>query len=290
MKEILILSGKGGTGKTSVTCALGFFVKENDVLVDCDVDAADMHILLNPDFSEKHEFHSGKECEVDENKCTLCGVCADNCHYNAISLSERSAVINKTECESCLLCYRLCPEDAIKAEDSHCGEYYVSNTRINRMLVHARLKSGADNSGKLVSTVRTLAKQKANESGADLILIDGPPGIGCPVIAAMTGVGFVVLVSEPTVSGFSDLKRIVELIAHFKIKAGCIINKSTVNEELKKEIKSFCMDNNVELLGEIPYTKKFYKALVEKKSVIETDENLKEKFKDIWEKINSIIK
>jgi len=289
MKEILILSGKGGTGKTSITAALSYFLKENDIIVDADVDAADMHKLLAPDNNEKFEFYSGKECSVIEKKCTLCGICAENCHYNAIMLDEKSAKIDNIECESCLLCYNLCPEEAIIAKDSHCGEYYISNTKINRKLIHAKLKSGADNSGKLVSTVRTVAKQKGNENDSDIILIDGPPGIGCPVIAAMTGVKYVVLVTEPTLSGFSDIKRIIDLINHFKIKAGCIINKATINENVKNEIENFCKENNVEIIGKIPYTKKFYTALVSKKSIVETDVDFRNEFKKMWRKIQKAI-
>ncbi len=285
MKEILILSGKGGTGKTSVTASLSFFLSNKDIIVDCDVDAADMHILLSPDYKEKFEFYSGKECEVIKEKCTLCGICAENCHYNAITLNEKSAKIDSLECESCLLCYNLCPEEAIIAKDSHCGEYYISNTRIDKLLVHAKLKSGADNSGKLVSTVRTVAKQKGSENKSDIILIDGPPGIGCPVIAAMTGVSYVVLVTEPTISGYSDLRRIIELVNHFKIKAGCIINKSSINIDIKKDIEEFCENNNVKLLGEIPYSKDFYKALVMKKAIVEINEDMKENFRKIWNKV-----
>lgn len=285
MNEILVISGKGGAGKTSITAGLSFFLNNNDIIADCDVDAADMHILLEPDFKEKFDFFSGKECYVHENKCSGCGICEENCHYNAIKVENGIAKIDENECEHCLLCYNLCPENAISSKDMHCGEYFISNTRINKKLVHARLFSGADNSGKLVSTVRSEARKLAQAQKSDFILIDGPPGIGCPVIASITGVKYAVLVTEPTLSGFSDLKRVIEIINHFKIKSGCIINKSTINKQLTENIKQFCNENNISILGELEYNKKFYLALTEKKSILEIDENYKDKFRNIWNKI-----
>ncbi len=286
MREILILSGKGGTGKTSITAAFSFFLEKNDIIVDCDVDAADMHILLAPDKSSSFDFYSGKECRVVEKMCNLCNICVENCHYHAISIRGDSAYIDPLECEKCLLCYNLCPQKAIEANENRCGEYYISNTRLGKKLVHAVLEPGADNSGKLVSTVRTTAKIIAKESNSNTILIDGPPGIACPVIAAMSGVNFVVLVTEPTISGFSDLQRVAELINHFKIRSGCIINKASINREIKRDIERFCGESGIELLGEIPYSKKFYQALVQKRSVVETDEELRKSLESIWFKIN----
>ncbi len=290
MKEILVISGKGGAGKTSVATALSFFINRNDIIVDCDVDAADMHILLHPDYSQKFDFFSGKECEVISDKCSGCGICEENCHYSAIKVINNIASIDQLECEHCLLCYNVCPENAIKVSDMHCGEYFISNTRTGKTLVHARLFSGADNSGKLVSTVRTEAKKVAQSKKSDFILIDGPPGIGCPVIASITGINYAVLVTEPTLSGLSDLKRVVEIVNHFKVKSGCIINKATINIEIKKEIEKFCSESNIPILGEISYNKNFYSALTEKKSIVEIDEGFKKIFKNIWEKILNEIK
>jgi MinD superfamily P-loop ATPase len=285
MKEILVISGKGGAGKTTVTAAFSFFLNQNDVIVDCDVDAADMHILFEPDYNEKFDFFSGKDCFVDEAKCTGCGICEENCHYNAIKVISGKAQIDALECEHCLLCYNLCPENSIEVKEMHCGKYFISNTRTGKRLVHANLFSGADNSGKLVSTVRNEAKKVAQKQNSEFILIDGPPGIGCPVIASITGVKYTILVTEPTMSGFSDLKRVVEITKHFKIKAGCVINKASINREIKSEIEKFCIENNISILGELPYSKKFYVALTEKKSIIEIDEEFKEVFSDIWKKI-----
>ncbi len=285
MKEILVISGKGGAGKTSVAAALSFFLQKNDVIVDCDVDAADMHILFEPDYKERFDFFSGKECEVIKDKCSGCGICEENCHYSAIKVIDGKASIDNLECEHCLLCHNLCPENAIKVKEMHCGEYFISNTRTDKILVHAKLFSGADNSGKLVSTVRNEAKKVAQQQNSDFILIDGPPGIGCPVIASVTGVKYAVLVTEPTVSGFSDLTRVVDVINHFNVKSGCIINKATINEDLKLKIEKFCKENNISILGELPYNKKFYEALTEKKSIVEIDNELNKNFKEIWKKV-----
>ncbi len=285
MKEILVISGKGGAGKTSVAAAISFFLNNKDIIADCDVDAADMHILLAPDYKEKNDFFSGKECKVISQKCSGCGICEENCHYNAIKTVDGKAVIDELECEHCLLCYRLCPENAVEINEMHCGEYFISNTRIGKKLVHAKLFSGADNSGKLVSTVRSEARKLAQKQNSDIILIDGPPGIGCPVIASITGITYAILVTEPSVSGYSDLIRVLEIVKHFNVKSGCIINKSTVNLEIKNKIETFCSENGVSVLGEIPYNKKFYTALTEKKSIVETDEKIKANFQKIWDKV-----
>ena len=285
MNEIVVISGKGGAGKTSVTAALNFLLNKNDVIVDCDVDAADMHIILQPDMKEKFDFFSGKDCIVNIEKCSGCAICEENCYYGAIKVEDGKAKINYLECEHCLLCYNLCPEGAIDTKDMHCGEYYISNTRTDRKLVHAKLFAGADNSGKLVSTVRSEARKLAQQQNSDIILIDGPPGIGCPVIASITGVKYAILVTEPTLSGFSDFKRVLEIIEHFNVKCGCIINKATINKRLTEEIKDFSKHNNISILGELPYDKKFYVALTEKKSIFEIDEDYKEYFKKIWIKL-----
>ena len=283
MEEILILSGKGGTGKTTYTAAFSFFLNRNDIIVDCDVDAADMHIILEPEIEEEYDFFSGKECEVIEEKCSGCGICVDNCNYNAIEIINDKAKIDHIECEHCLLCYRICPENAIEVKDALQGKYFISKSRTENKLIHAKLNPGADNSGKLVSTIRTLAKKIAKELNAKTILIDGPPGVGCPVIASVSGVKKVVFITEPTKSGIHDLERVYELAKHFGVKSHVIINKSTINEEITKKIEDFCIKNNIHLLGKIPYDKKFYNALIQKKSIVEIDENYKKIFLKMWE-------
>ena len=285
MDEILILSGKGGTGKTTITSAFSFYLDKNDIIVDCDVDAADMHIILEPAIEEEFDFYSGKECEVIEEKCTGCGICKENCNYKAIEIINNKAKINHIECEHCLLCYRLCPENAIKTEEALQGKYFISTARTGNKLIHAKLIPGADNSGKLVSTIRTLAKKKAKELNSKIILIDGPPGVGCPVIASISGVKKVVFVTEPTKSGIHDLKRVYELAKHFAVKPFVVINKATINEKNTERIENYCKENNIDILAKIPYDKKFYNALVEKKSIVEIDKEYKEIFKEIFKKI-----
>ena len=283
MEEILILSGKGGTGKTTYTAAFSFFLNKNGIIIDCDVDAADMHIILEPEIEEEYDFFSGKECEVIEEKCSGCKICAENCNYNAIEIINGTAKINHIECEHCLLCYRICPENAIEVKDALQGKYFVSKARTANKLIHAKLNPGADNSGKLVSTIRTLAKKTAKELNSETILIDGPPGVGCPVIASVSGVKKVVFITEPTKSGIHDLERVYELAKHFGVKSFAIINKSSINEKISKKIEDFCIKNNIYLLGKIPYDKKFYNALIQKKSIVEIDENYKKIFLKMWE-------
>ncbi len=283
MEEILILSGKGGTGKTTYTAAFSFFLNKNDIIVDCDVDAADMHIILEPIIEEEFDFYSGKDCEVIENKCTGCGICEENCNYNAIKVVNGKAKITHLDCEHCLLCYRICPENAIKVKDALQGKYFISKARTENKLIHAKLNPGADNSGKLVSTIRTLAKKIAKKLNSEHILIDGPPGVGCPVIASISGVKKVIFITEPTKSGIHDLMRVYELAKHFAVKSYVIINKATINKNLTEKIEKFCKENNIILLGKVPYDKKFYKALIEKKSIVEIDENYKKIFLKMWE-------
>ena len=282
MNEILILSGKGGTGKTTFASAFTFFLNKKDIVVDCDVDAADMHIILQPEIKEKFDFFSGKDCFILNDKCTGCGICSENCNYNAIKITDGKANINHLDCEHCLLCYRLCPENAINVKDALQGVYFISASRTGNTLIHAKLKPGADNSGKLVSTIRTLAKKIAKEKKSETILIDGPPGVGCPVIASISGVKIVIFITEPTKSGLHDLERVYELAKHFAVKPFVIINKSTINREISEKIKNFCQKQNITILGEIPYNKKFYNALIQKKSIIEIDENFSKMFEKMW--------
>ncbi len=285
MNEILIVSGKGGTGKTTFTAAFSFFLEKNDIILDCDVDAADMHILLEPNVIEEFDFYSGKYCKVIKDKCIGCGICEENCYYNAIKIIEGKAHIDHYDCEHCLLCYRICSENAIKIEDALQGKYFVSKARTGNIFVHARLIPGADNSGKLVSTIRTLAKKYGQNNKSKFILIDGPPGIGCPVIASISGVKAVVFIAEPSKSGLHDLMRVVELTKYFNVKLFAIINKFNINDKITDAIKEFCIEKDITLLGKVPYSKKFYRALTEKKSIVEIDKDFNKLFRNFWEKI-----
>lgn len=280
-KSIVIISGKGGTGKTSVTGAFAVLAKDA-VLADCDVDAPDLHLILSPKIKHEEEFISGKTAIIDPEKCTSCGKCKEACVFDAIS---ESFVVDPVSCEGCGVCAFVCPENAAIMKPADCGVWFISDTRAGPM-AHACLHPGKENSGKLVSLVRTKALEVAKEKGLKLIIIDGPPGIGCPVIASIGGNDLAVIVTEPTLSGLSDLKRVVALAAHFKIPAAVVINKYNINEEISNQIKDYCGDNNVSALGTITYDAIMTKAQLEAKSVVEYGENtIANEIRDIWQKL-----
>lgn len=255
-KEIVVISGKGGTGKTSLAASFAALARDA-VLADCDVDAADLHLLLRPDILERGPFISGCVATIDPEECAGCGTCYYHCRFRAIS---RTAVgngppryeIDPFRCEGCGVCEHFCPSLAITLEDRNCGEWFTSRTAYGQM-VHARLAIASENSGKLVTFVRNEARRRARASGAGLILIDGPPGVGCPVIASVTGASFVVVVTEPTVSGEHDLDRVLDLAAHFRIPAGVIVNKWDINADMTAAIEREAADRGAALLGRTPY-------------------------------------
>ncbi len=258
IKELVVISGKGGTGKTSIVAALANLLN-NKVLADCDVDAADLHLVLNPTLTEQEEFWSGKSASINSDKCTRCGKCLELCRYGAIS---KNFVIDKVACEGCGVCYYFCPAEAIDFTENMCGHMYVSTTSQGPM-VHARLGIAEENSGKLVTMVRNKAREIAEEKGLDTILIDGPPGIGCPVIASITGANFVIAITEPTLSGIHDLERVAGLAKHFDIPLSVIINKSDINKEMSQHIKDKCNEMKINVLGEIPYDEAITKAQIQ---------------------------
>ncbi len=249
MKEIVVLSGKGGTGKTTMLGALAFLA-ENKVLADCDVDAADLHLLLAPRPRSENEFRSGVKARVLEELCSGCGAC-DLCQFEALTLNEK-AFVDPLACEGCGVCAYFCPEEAIVLDENHCGTWYISDTDYGP-LVHAQLFAGEENSGRLVSLVKTQARDLAEETGAELILVDGAPGIGCPVIASLANTDIILAVTEPTQSGWHDLERVLDLADHFKVKAFVCINKWDLNQEMAEEIEHSCRRKKVEVLGRIPF-------------------------------------
>ncbi|MFH2124242.1 MAG: 4Fe-4S binding protein [Pseudomonadota bacterium] len=253
MKEIVILSGKGGTGKTSLVGSLAFLA-ENKVLVDCDVDAADLHLLLDPKPRSRHEFRSGVKARVLSDQCSGCGTCVDLCQFEAITMDPvgPTALMNPLSCEGCGVCAHFCPEQAIVLDENYCGNWFISDT-VYGPLVHAQLFAGEENSGKLVAFVKRQARELAEETGADLILIDGAPGIGCPVIASLSGVDTVLAVTEPTQSGWHDLERVLDLALHFKLQSFVCINKWDLHPEMTAAIVSACGERGVEVLGHIPF-------------------------------------
>jgi MinD superfamily P-loop ATPase len=290
MKEIVVISGKGGTGKTSSTASFAVLGGSDVIVADCDVDAADMHLLLKPDFEFSEEFYSGEIAYIEQSKCIGCGKCAEVCRFDAISFINSQYFINPLSCEGCGYCSQVCPASAIINKSRLSGKWFVSNIKTGSKMVHARLDIGADNSGKLVAKVKNEAKKLASEESKPFILIDGSPGIGCPVVSSLSGANFVVLVVEPSVSGVHDLKRVYQVVKNFNIKAGCIINKANLNPEKHQEIKDFLLEENISHLADILYDENFTKAMVNGMTIIEYDQNeLKEILSQTWEKIKILL-
>ncbi len=285
MKELTIISGKGGTGKTTVTAAFATLA-ENKVLADCDVDAADLHLILTPKELARNDFIGGRAPRINYDKCSKCGECFRLCRYDAISFSEETGPeINEFACDCCALCAWACPEKAISMLDTVNGRWFISATRAGKM-VHARLGIGEDNSGKLVALVRRQSKQIAETDKLDLIINDGPPGIGCPVTAAITGVDLVLIVTEPTLSGIHDMERVHGLCRHFDIPALICINRYDLNLINTRKIRNYCRENNLELVGEIPLDPVVNKAQVARQSVAEYDCGLvSQVVREMWKKI-----
>jgi MinD superfamily P-loop ATPase len=289
MKEIVIISGKGGTGKTSITSSLAMLEKQNAVVADCDVDAADMHLLLKPDFANKEDFYSGEMATIDQEKCIRCGKCKKICRFDAIDLTDQTFTIKELDCEGCGYCARICPTLAIRMEPALSGRSYISQTKINTTLVHAELAIGADNSGKLVTKVKTTAKQLAEKEQVDFTIVDGTPGIGCPVTASLTGADYAIIVTEPTVSGIHDMLRVHELVQNFRIPVGIIINKYDLNPEKSNEIERFIEENQMDYLGKFNYEENFTKSMTQGQTIVEYDEKLKSQMEDIWSKVKSLL-
>jgi len=280
MKEIVIISGKGGTGKTSIIAAFASLV-ENKVLCDADVDAADLHLIMDPEIKEHHDFESGRTAIINLDKCTECGLCRDLCRWDAIS---EDFVVDSIECEGCGVCYYFCPEKAIDFPLNTCGEWYLSETRFGPM-AHARLGIAEENSGKLVTLIRQEGKKLAEKNNLDLLLTDGPPGIGCPVIASLGGATAVLIVTEPTVSGRHDMERVAELAAFFKIPAMMCVNKFDLNPSAGEAIEAFARERDISVIGRVPFDPVFTKAMVQGKTIVEFDGRSEgcRAVKDIWE-------
>ena len=291
MKEIVVISGKGGTGKTSIVASFAALAN-NAVLADCDVDAADLHLVLEPYVKENHDFSGGKLASIVMEKCIGCGRCEEVCNFDAALFNGpandvvgRTYTIDAIACEGCGVCVHFCPVDAIEFKDAINGQWFVSDTRFGPM-VHARLGIAEENSGKLVSLIRKQAKRIANEQNRDLIIVDGAPGIGCPVIASIGAADLVLVVTEPTISGQHDLNRVIELTEHFKIPTAVCINKYDINIEIAKAIEREAQEQNLEVVGKIAYDIAVTKAQIAAKSIVEYSNNgLKGQIVSLWESI-----
>ena len=291
MKELVVISGKGGTGKTSIVAAFASLAK-NAVLADCDVDAADLHLVLEPDVKQTSDFSGGKQASIISEKCNGCGKCKDLCKFDAINLDgpandivAKTFTVDHVSCEGCKVCVEFCPVDAIEFNDSINGQWFISETRFGTM-VHAKLGIAEENSGKLVFLIRKETKRIAEEQKKDLIIVDGSPGIGCPVIASITGADLVLIITEPTLSGKHDLERVAELAAGFKIPTLVAINKFDLNSDMADQIEKDVLKRNIKVVGKIRYDKAFTKAQIMKTSVVEyTSGAVTEDVKALWRNV-----
>ena len=282
MKELVVISGKGGTGKTSLMAAFASLAK-NKALCDADVDAADLHLLTDPEIKERHDFQGGNTAVINPDKCTECGLCRDLCRFDAVSEAFK---VDPIECEGCGVCVDFCPERAIDFPVNICGEWFISDTRFGPM-VHARLGIAEENSGKLVTVVRQEAKKLAEKNKLDLLLTDGPPGIGCPVIASIGGATALLIVAEPTVSGLHDMERVAQLAAHFKVPGMVCVNKFDLNPEQTQAIEKLAKEIKVTVVGRIPFDPVFTKSMVQGKTIFEyqTESNIGQTVQQVWDNI-----
>ena len=284
MKEIVVLSGKGGTGKTSVVGSLAALAREK-VMADCDVDAADLHLLLSPSVKEENEFWSGQVAVIDNEKCIECGLCQDLCRFDAIDDYE----VDPISCEGCGFCSHVCPVEAITMKESLSGHWFVSDSRYGP-LVNARLGIAQENSGKLVALVRKQASEITERENLGYIISDGPPGIGCPVISSLSGASLALLVTEPTLSGIHDMERVLQVCHHFGVPALVCINKYDLNEDNTRRIEAYCRSQQVEIAAKIPFDNVVTEAIVQGKPVVECSEGrVTDELKRLWQRIIDVL-
>lgn len=287
MREIVVISGKGGTGKTSLSASFSYLEGKNALACDCDVDAANMHLLLDTNFKDQEDFFSGEVAFINEELCRGCGKCENVCRFDAISFTNNQFVVDPISCEGCHYCSRICKPNAIDMITQKAGDIFTSDIKNDATMVHAKLGFGAENSGKLVAKVKQNAKMMALKDDIQYVITDGSPGIGCPVISSLSGANLVVLVTEASLSGLHDLQRVQKLVKTFNLKAVCIINKYDLNEDVTLEIEEFLKAEDIKLVGKLPYNETFTKALAKAQTIIEYDENseLATLVKDSWKEI-----
>jgi len=281
MKEVVILSGKGGTGKTSIVGSFAAIAR-NKVMADCDVDAADLHLLLDPSVREKNEFRSGQVAVIDKDKCIECGLCRELCRFDAI----HDYRVDPVSCEGCGFCSYICPVEAITMNECLAGHWFISDTK-HGPLVNARLGIAQENSGKLVALVRCQAKKLAEKNRLDYIISDGPPGIGCPVISSLSGASLALVVTEPTLSGIHDMERVLDVCRHFGVPAMVCINKYDLNDKNTMTIHNYCRGNGIDVAAMIPFDNAVTEAMVKGMSIVEySGGRVAGEIKSLWQNID----
>jgi MinD superfamily P-loop ATPase len=289
MKQVVVISGKGGTGKTVISACFAA-LSRNAVLADVDVDASNLHLLLHPEIQERHVFKSGQKARIDAEKCTGCGLCLPVCRFDALVEDDMGRVsVDSFSCEGCGVCFLVCPVQAVEMEIPISGEWYVSKTKYGPF-VHARLGIAEENSGKLVTEVRKKAKEIAEREGRDLLIMDGSPGIGCPVIASLTGTDLALVVTEPTPSGRHDMERTVELANHFKIPTACCINKYDLNHDNSDGIERWCRTQSIPVVGKIAFDPAVMESVVRGIPYVEYAKNSSaQEIRDMWLSLSNLL-
>ncbi|MDH7598254.1 MAG: ATP-binding protein [Sedimentisphaerales bacterium] len=288
MDELVIISGKGGTGKTSIAASFAVLA-ERPVIADCDVDAADLHLLLGPEVEQCNRFLAGFQAMIRQQDCIACGKCLALCRFEAIghtggSAADKAFSVDPIACEGCGVCARWCPAKAIDMVQRDCGQWFISKTRVGPM-VHAQLSAASENSGKLVATVREAARQIAQAQGRRLVIVDGPPGIGCPVIASITGATGVLIVTEPTVTGEHDLQRVIALAKHFGIPSAVCVSKWDLNPQITDAIEHKARQLGAKVVGRVRYDPKVSKAQIHQKAAVETDTQAGQDILEVWRRL-----
>ncbi len=288
MKQIILLSGKGGTGKTTITAALGMLAGKDAVMADCDVDASNLHLLLRPKIRRETEFSGGRVPMFDTRACRQCGMCAAACVYDAIVMRNGQYEVDEAACEGCAVCSHVCPDGYITMMPRVTGRWFVSRSRFHQHMVHARLGIGQENSGKLVTQVRNQATEIAAKERVPYVIVDGPPGVGCPAIASVSGASEVLLVTEATRAGQHDLARLIELLEHFGLSGSCIINKADLDGGVSREIRRLCEDHHISVVAELPWSDVFPESLREARTLIEMEDiELTAQIEKIWKHLST---
>lgn len=284
MKKITVISGKGGTGKTSLTGSFAALAGNQAVMVDGDVDAANLSLIMKPEQIEKHEFRASRVAVVDHEKCNSCNLCRELCRFGAI---REDYVIDPIACEGCSFCSYACPQEAISMEERLSGCWYISETPYGT-LVHAKLGIAEENSGKLVTTIRNKGEALAAQEGKGYVIIDGPPGIGCPVIASLSGVDVALVVTEPSMSGIHDLKRVVAVCKHFGVTPLVCINRYDIAPDLSESIENYCKAEGLTMAGKIPFDRAFIESMIQGIPVVKhVNGALRKTIEAIWDKTAS---